>query len=229
MHWAGSPPGATPRPPSQVLLLVRLWDQLAQDISEASAVYQYTEERIVEGKVRPAEENKLSLSDESAAFINKGQRESVIGYRPQVGRSGEGFVTTLSVASRNAAVWPQLVSLVEAAHQHTGALPQQVSVDDGYASQDGRNKLLAAGVREVPIGGAKGRVLTPEEDWNSTVYELLRRGRSAVESLLFVLKYGAGCGGLRRRGLEEVRAELWEEVIAYNFARMILVRQARAA
>ncbi len=220
---------ATPRPPSQLLLLERFWDQLVQDITEVGTVYQYTEERVFEGKTHPSGAKKLSLSDEAAAFIKKGQRESVIGYRPQVGRSGNGFVTTLNVPAGNAADSPQLVPLIKQIHHHTGVLPQEVSVDDGYASQDGRNKLLTAGVRAVSISGAKGKQLTPEEDWNSTVYELLRKGRSAVESLLFVLKYRFGFGRVRRRGLDEVRAELWEKVIAYNFARMVSVRQARAA
>jgi len=218
---------AADRHPSQLLLLERLWDQLVQDVSEVGAVYQYTQERLFEGKVRPAEAKKLSLSDESAAFIKKGQRVSVIGYKPQLARSGEGFVTTLSVPQGNAADAPQLVPLVEEVRQHTGILPQQVSVDDGYASQEGRNQLLEAGVKDVSISGAKGKQLTPEEDWNSTVHQLLRKGRSAVESLIFVLKFRFAFGRLRRRGLEEVRAELWEKILAYNFARMVFVRQAR--
>jgi IS5 family transposase len=218
---------AAPRPPSQLRLVERRWDQLVQDISEVAAIYQYTEERVFEGKQRPAEAKKLSVSDDSAAFIQKGQRNSVIGYKPQLARSGKGFVTTLSVPHGNAADAPQLVPLVEDVHQHTGILPQQVSVDDGYASEEGRNQLLEAGVEEVSISGAKGKQLTPEEDWNSTVYQLLRKGRSAVESLIFVLKFRFAFGRLRRRGVEEVRAELWEKVIAYNFARMVFVRKAR--
>ncbi len=218
---------ATGQPPSQLLLLERLWDQLVQDVSEVGAVYQYTEERLFEGKQRPAEAKKLSLSDESAAFIKKGQRQPVIGYKPQLARRGKGFVTALSVPQGNAADAPQLVPLVEDVHQHTGILPQQVSVDDGYASQEGRNKLFEAGVKEVSISGAKGKQLTPEEDGNSTAYQLLRKGRSVVESLIFVLKFRFAFGRLRRRGLEEVRAELWEKIIAYNFARMVFVRQAR--
>ena len=218
---------AAPRPPSQLLLVERMWDQLVRDISEVGAIYQYTEERVFAGKQRPAEAKKLSVSDESAAFIQKGQRNSVIGYKPQLARSGEGFVTTLNVPQGNAADAPQLVPLVEDVRQHTGILPQQVSVDDGYASEKGRNQLLEAGVKEVSISGAKGKQLTPEEDWNSPVYQLLRKGRSAVESLIFVLKYRFAFGRVRRRGLEEVRAELWEKILAYNFARMVFVRKAR--
>jgi hypothetical protein len=46
------------------------------------------------------------------------------------------------------------------------------------------------------------------------VYSTARNDRSAVESLMFVLKYCFGFGVLRRRGLDQVRAELTEKVIA---------------
>ena len=214
-------------PPSRRLLLERLWERLVGDVSDACTVYQYTEERIFEGTVWPAEAKKLSLADESAAFIEKGQRASVLGYKPQLVRSGQGFVTALQVPQGNAADAPQLVPLIDEVHQRTGVLPKWVSVDDGYASAQGRATLLEEGVEEVSISGSKGKQLIPEEEWNSELYQQLRRGRSAVESLIFVLKHCFAFGRLRRRGLEEVRAELLEKVIAYNFVRMGLVRQAQ--
>ena len=213
--------------PSRRLLLDRLWERLVGDISDACAVYQYTEERIFEGIVQPAEAKKLSLSDESAAFIEKGQRQSVIGYKPQLGRSGGGFVTALQVPPGNAADAPQLVPLMDEVQQRTGILPKRVSADDGYTSEEGRTQLLKKGVEDVSFSGSKGKQLIPEDDWESEVYQQLRRGRSAVESLIFVLKHCFAFGRLRRRGLEEVRAELLEKVIAYNFVRMGLVRQAQ--
>jgi hypothetical protein len=33
------------------------------------------------------------VSDPDAGYISKGQRESVIGYKPQIARSGAGFIT----------------------------------------------------------------------------------------------------------------------------------------
>ncbi len=44
---------------------------------------------------------------------------------------------------------------------------------------------------------------------------------------MFVLKYGFDFGLLRRRGIESVRAELTEKVIAYNFCRMIQIEHQR--
>jgi hypothetical protein len=70
-----------------------------------------------------------------------------------------------------------------------------------------------------------GKKITPEELWESEEYISGRRQRSAVESLMFTLKYVFEFGFLRRRGLDNVRAEMTEEVIAYNIRRKILLQE----
>ena len=84
------------------------------------------------------------------------------------------------------------------------------------------------GVRVVSVSGAKGKKLTPEKDWNSEEYQTARSDRSAVESLMFTLKYCFEFGQLRRTEIEAVRAELLEKVIAYNSCRAIAIKQAAA-
>ena len=73
----------------------------------------------------------------------------------------------------------------------------------------------------VSISGSKGKDLISEEDWESELYKEARRNRSAVESLIFVLKYSFEFGRLRRRGIDAVREELLEKAIVHNFSRMI--------
>lgn len=78
----------------------------------------------------------------------------------------------------------------------------------------------------VSISGSKGKNITPAEDWDSLEYVAARNGRSAVESLMFTLKHGFDFGRVARRGLENVRAEMIEKVLAYNFCRMAACRRA---
>ena len=111
--------------------------------------------------------------------------------------------------------------------RHTWVIPDLVSTDDGYASKKGRDTLLAIGVKAVSISGAKGKKLTGEEDWYSEVYKNARRNRSAVESLMFTVKDGFEFGKLGRRGIDAVRAELLEKVLAYNCCRIILMKKRR--
>ena len=220
---------APSQPLSQQDLLARLWTRLTEDVADAFYVLHYGEERIFQGKVRPSGEKILSLGDRQAAFIEKGGRTSVIGYKPQLARSGQGFVTALGVPEGNPADKTQLLPLVQQIQERTGILPRDLSADDGYTSRQGRDDLLSAGVEQVSFSGSLGKKLLSEEEWNDPAYVEARKGRSAVESLIFVLKHGFAFGRLRRRGRAEVEAELLEKVIAYNFCRMLLVRRQKTA
>jgi len=220
---------AADQPPSRRALLVKLWQRLVQDVCDACAVFHYAEERIFEDQVRPAAEKLLSLADGEAAYIKKGGREAVIGYKPQLARSAQGFVPALLVPEGNAADSTQLVPLVQQIQERTGVTPHDVGTDDGYTSQQGRDALLATGVEQISFSGSKGKKLLSEEEWNDPAYVEARRQRSAIESLISVLKHVFSFGHLRRRGRQEVYAELLEKVIAYHFSRMLLVRQQKAA
>lgn len=171
----------------------------------------------------------LSIADPDVGFIAKGGREPVVGYKPQLGRSGGGFVTGLIVPQGNAADSGQLVPMFEQVSARTGVVPETVSVDDGYASGEGRDDLLEGGVNVVSSSGSKGKHITPPADWDNLEYVAARDGRSAVESLMFTLKHGFDFGRVARRGIENVRAEMTEKVLAYNFCRMARCRRAAAA
>ena len=211
--------------PSRLEKLNRVWDRIDNDLIDAGKVLYYTEDRIFNEVVLKASEKILSISDRSAAFIKKGNRNPVIGYKPQVARSGNGFIPSLIVPEGNASDSGQLIPILLDVKRRTTVVPKTVSVDDGYASAEGQKKALEMGVEILSIGGAKGKKLIPEIDWNSIEYIEARAERSAVESIMFTLKYVFEFGRLRRRGIEEVRAELLEKVIVYNLCRAIVLRQ----
>lgn len=213
--------------PSRRAMCARLIEQITSDIASAEKIIQYTADRIMRDAQLPSTEKILSLSDGSAAYIKKGGREAVIGYKPQLVRSSQGFVTSLIVPEGNAADSIKLAPAIRESIERTGVIAQLVSTDDGYASAKGRNALLEMGVKDVSISGAKGKKITEIEDWESETYSEARRNRSAVESLMFTLKDGFSFGELGRRGIEAVRQELSEKVLAYNTCRTIMVRQRR--
>lgn len=211
--------------PGKLSQLNHLWGFIEGYMSDAEGIISYSKERILEEKVIKNADKVISLSDGSAAFITKGDRETIVGYRPQLGRSRNGFVTALIVPKGNAADAPQLVPLVEKTIKNTGVVPSGVSTDDGYSSNQGVIKVKAQGVNWVSISGAKGKKLTSDIDWISEELREARRMRSAVESLMFVLKYVLGFGRLRRRNIESVRLEMLQKVIVYNFRQMIIVEE----
>ena len=212
-------------PPSRRLLLQRMVAQIESSIADAIRVIAYADDRVFHGKTLPSTEKVLSISDPDAAYIKKGNRNPVIGYKPQIVRSSNGFIAALRVPRGNTADCAELTTSVSEAICRTGIIPDMVSTDDGYASQQGRQALLDMGITDISISGSKGKKLTSAEDWTSQKYLQARAQRSAVESLMFTIKDGYEFGELGRRGLEPVRDELLEKVMAYNLCRIILIRK----
>jgi len=228
-EWKRLEPGVSleRQAPSRRVLLQRVWQQIQADVSDANRVLEYAHDRVFHDKMLPSTEKVLSLSDRAAAYIKKGSRNPVIGYKPQLVRSENGFVTSLIVPQGNAADSVELAPAISDSIRRTGVVAEWVSTDDGYASANGRDEVLGMGVKDISISGAKGKKLTEPGDWESEPYRDARRNRSAVESLMFTIKDGFEFGELGRRGLEAVRDELLEKVLAYNCCRIILMRKRR--
>lgn len=216
-------------PPSRRGMLDALWGLLLETLSEAFVLGEVAYRRVVLGeKVEREEFEKIfSASDRSAAFIEKGGREKVFGYRPQFCRSRNGLITSVIVPEGNAADSAMLFPVVKDHVDKTGTVPASVSTDDGYASFEGRTAVQELGVKHVSINGGKGKALTPEEDWDSDLFADLRNDRSAVESLMFTGKHKFGFGQFHRCGIDAVRAEMLEKAIAHNFWRIAREREKR--
>ena len=89
--------------PSQMEKLNRIWKLIGTDVMDSARVLYYAEDRVFNEIVLKSSEKILSISDRSAAFIKKGNRSPVIGYKPQVARSGSGFIPAIIVPEGNAA------------------------------------------------------------------------------------------------------------------------------
>ncbi len=214
-----------PLRPSVKLQLLGIHRNMEDDLQAVSQVLYYTKDRILNDVVLPSSEKVLSLSDSTAAFIKKGQRNPVIGYKPQLTRSGNGFVTAMLLEQGNTSDSASLLPLTKLHKHNTGVIPGFVSADDGYSSKEGFDACLRLGVENICLSGSKGKKIIPGELWESEAYIAGRKNRSAVESLMFTLKYVFGFGRMRRRGLENVRAEMTEKVIAYNIRRKLLLQK----
>jgi len=209
--------------PSRRAILEHMWSLLFDSMVDAHILGEVAYCRVVKREefTREDFEKIFSVSDGSAAFIKKGGRETVFGYRVQLVRSRNGFITNTIVPEGNVPDSQMLVPTVQAHIANTHIIPTSVSVDDGYASRAGVDELKELKVENVSISGSKGKKLTSDEDWNSEVFRDLRNLRSAVESLMFTGKYHHSFGQFSRSGMVAVQAEMMEKSIAHNFWRIV--------
>ena len=215
-----------PADPNPILLARRhrCWNGIVDDLANACHIHERCVERVLEGRKPKGTHRVLSVADETAAWIAKGNRIPVIGYKPQLARSGNGFVTALLVPEGNAADSAMLLPLVEEAMDNTGVKLRLAGFDDGYTSAANRAALERLGLKDISFSGSKARKLLGEDAYADPVLAQARADRSAVESLMFCLKHVHGFGRLRRRGIAAVRAELTGKVIVYNMRRAIMLR-----
>jgi IS5 family transposase len=215
--------------PSRRAMADRAVCRLRADVDALAKVIANCEARVLlEAKV-PMADKQLSVSDPDVGFIAKGQRVPVIGYKPQVARSGAGFITGLLLPKGNAADSEQLVPMVDEVVRRTAVVPKVLSLDDGYASKANMQAMRDRGIKVISINGAKGYALTARADWNSDEYAHARDMRSAVESLMFTLKQGFDFAEVARRGLVAAHGELLEKALAYNLCHMVRMRLASEA
>jgi hypothetical protein len=211
--------------PSRRLMAEDALSLIGEDLAALELAADVCERRVMAEEKVPVAEKIISLSDSDASFIVKGGWNTVVGYRPQLARSGSGFVTGLVLPRGNAADSPHLVAMVKEQITNTGVIPSMASADDGYSSQEGREEVLGLGVKVVSISGAKGKKLIEAQQWKSRPYRQARAERSAIESLVFTLKEGFEFGEMARRTQENVLAEILEKVLAYNIFQIIRVRK----
>jgi hypothetical protein len=214
--------------PSKQAFAERAVARMDADLDSLKRVYEACEARVLEEKKVPMSEKVLSISDPEVGFIAKGQREAVIGYKPQLARSGAGFITGLLLPQGNAFDSKTLVPMVDEVISRTKVTPTVVSVDDGYASKENKKELEDRNIEVISINGSKGRALTSPADWDSDIFGQARDKRSAVESLMFTLKNGFDFGEVARRGLSAAHGELLEKALAYNVCVTVRLRRAAA-
>lgn len=211
-------------PPDKVFALDKLWGLIEQDLEDVEGVLFYSALLLLKKKNIPSGNKKLSISDPDVGYIQKGGRIPVIGYKPQIARSGNGFICGCIVPNGNASDSSMFMPVLEQVIANTLVIPSIVSVDDGYSSQENLDKALDMEIPTVSFSGSKGKKLT-EDFWDTTTNKYARNQRSAVESIMFTLKFCHEFGQLTRRGIAQVNAEQLEKVIAYNFMHILRSRE----
>lgn len=172
---------------------------------------------------------RYSVADPDAAFIKKGHRPTVFGYRPHLACSDAGLVVGMDLTSGNPSDAKRMLPLLSVISEWTGTVPEAASFDSGYCSKANFAAAKASGIKTISFAGGKGRMLLGT-DWDSAVMRHLRRRRNAIEALIGHFKQ---CYGLRRfyeRNLKAARHQLLRSIIAYNFERtaVLLLRRLKA-
>jgi hypothetical protein len=106
---------------------------------------------------------RYSDADLDAAFIKKGHRPTVFGYRPHLACSDAGFVVGMDLTSGNPSDAKRMLWLLDTVKRWTGTTPESASFDSGYCSRPNLQAAHRKGVKTISFAGGKGRNLLGDE------------------------------------------------------------------
>ena len=162
-----------------------------------------------------------SVSDPDAAFIKKGGRETVFGYRPTFGTSASGFISSFLLETGNTSDSKAFSKVLENHRTNCEVTPLLVSTDDGYASGDNLDLAVEQGVKIVSFSGAKGRKILGEETYDREEFKMIRSQRSAIEGTISNLKNVHDLKRFSVHGIKRIRQELLINIIGFNLERIV--------
>ena len=156
---------------------------IAEDLAALEQAANVCERRVMAQEKVPVAEKIISLSDSDASFIVKGGWNTVVGYRPQLARSGSGFVTALVLPRGNAADSRHLVAMIKEQITNTGVIPAPMMAT---AVRRGERKCWALGSKWSASAEPKARSSSRRSNGRASLTD--RRGPGAHGQSLFGLR-----------------------------------------
>lgn len=166
-------------------------------------------------------EQRHSISDEQAAFIKKGIKPAVFGYKFHAARSAQGFICGIVLNEQNPSDSKCFEDVVDNLCLVTKQIPGELSLDSGYCSKKNKKWAEKKGISAVSFSGGKGRRLLDDEEW--VACKELRDFRATSEGLFSIMKDSYDLRRFSVRGSQKIKKLLLEKSIAYNFERMVKV------
>lgn len=203
----------------------RLAGKLRHFAALLEAVIDQAERRVLHGEQVPAEEKVLSLFEPHTALIVKDNRDVHYGHKVYLTGGASGLIFDCQVARGNPADSTRTVPLVQRHRQRYGVVPEQLSLDGGFASRENLERVKALGVKDVVFRKKRGLKVSEmvRESW---MYRTLRKFRAGIEGVISFLKHGFGLRRCPWHGFDGFRAYVQGSVLAANL--LVLARHRMA-
>ena len=185
------------------------YSPLAQSVIEQSV------RRVLHGEKVPAAEKVVSIFEEHADIIVKGQREVVYGHKIFLSGGESNLILDCAIERGNPADSDQFIPILRRHMEHFGEAPANVATDGGFASKDNGLWAKAKGVTNVAFSVLKGNTLTQLVQ-SERAYKALRKWRAGIEGIISAVKRACGLTRCTWRGYESFQAYVWLAVLTFN-------------
>jgi IS5 family transposase len=205
---------------------IRLAAKLRHFIGLGHRVVDQTERRVLHGESVPAQQKIVSLFEEHADIIRKGNRATQYGHKITLTVGISTMVLDCVIEDGNPADATLMERMLHRNEDIVGKMPRQVALDGGFASKANLAHAKALGVEDVCFSKHLGLDLL-EMVRSSWVYKRLCRFRAGIEGCISFLKRSFGLDRCTWRSHGRFKSYVWASVVAFNllvFARHLLER-----
>lgn len=196
-------------------LVLAFVQELEHLVPLAEAVIAQSERRVLHGEAVPAEEKVVSIFEEHADIIKKGQREIVYGHKILFTGGKSNLILDCAIERGNPADSEQFIPALQRHCDHFGQAPKKVATDGGFASKNNAAKARAMGVQDIAFSALKGNKLS-ELVKSERVYKRLRKWRAGIEGVISATKRAFGLNRCTWSGFDSFQAYVHLAVLAFN-------------
>jgi len=189
--------------------------ELDDVLTHFPTILQQCRRRVVEGEKVPAGEKLVSIFEPHSDIIVKGQRDTLFGHKICLTGGASNMILDCRIERGNPADSELYIPAIEKTSETLGRIPNQVSADDGFASEGNAIKALEFGVGDVVFGGKLKNELTR---WvkSAWVQKQLRRFRAGIEATISAGKRAFGLDRCTWSGWEGFKSYVWLSVVTWN-------------
>jgi len=197
------------------LLAIAFAGELEHFLPLAQAVIAQSERRVLHGEAVPAQQKVVSIFEEHADIIKKGQREIIYGHKVLFTGGKSNLILDCAIKRGNPADAEQFIPALERHRQRFGRAPKKVATDGGFASKDNAVQARGMGVQDIAFSSLKGNKLS-ELVKSERTYKRLRKWRAGIEGIVSATKRAFGLDRCTWSGFESFQSYVLLGVLAFN-------------
>ena len=199
----------------KVILAGQFKEHLEYNLVMLHRVIDQTIRRVINNEQVQASEKLISFFEPHSDIIKKDNRQIHYGHKVYLTTGKSGLIVDCLMPRGNPNDSTLVEKIVERQKKVLQKTPRQMSLDGGFASQDGLKKAKAAGVKDVCFTKKRGlKVLDMvKSHW---VYKKLRRFRAGIEAIISAMKRAFGLDRCTWKGWDGFRQYIWSSIAAFN-------------
>jgi len=200
---------------AKVILAGQFKEHLEYNLVMLHRVIDQTIRRVINNEQVQASEKLISFFEPHSDIIKKDNRQIHYGHKVYLTTGKSGLIVDCLMPRGNPNDSTLVEKIVERQKKVLQKTPRQMSLDGGFASQDGLKKAKAAGVKDVCFTKKRGlKVLDMvKSHW---VYKKLRRFRAGIEAIISAMKRAFGLDRCTWKGWDGFRQYIWSSIAAFN-------------